>query len=180
MGSTSVTSRSPIISREAKQALELHIEHCRNNGLNVYQPELQTDLAGHYLPPTLIEIDSLVRLTEEHFGPVLHVLRFNADHIDTVVQDINATGFGLTFGVHTRLEDRAEQLAAASKAGNIYTNRNMIGAVVGTQPFGGQGLSGTGPKAGGPHYLQRFAVEKTVTSNTTAPGGNLALLAEPD
>jgi RHH-type proline utilization regulon transcriptional repressor/proline dehydrogenase/delta 1-pyrroline-5-carboxylate dehydrogenase len=174
------TDMGPIISREAVQALESHIEQCRSSGFNIYQPELTAELAGNYLAPTLIEIGALADLTAEHFGPILHILRYDAEAIDTLMADINATGFGLTFGIHTRLEARADKLAAASRAGNVYINRNMVGAVVGTQPFGGQGLSGTGPKAGGPYYLARFAVEKTVTKNTTATGGNLALLAEPD
>ena len=110
------------------------------------------------------------------FGPVLHVVRWSGD-IDTLVSRINALGYGLTLGIQTRIDSRAQSLASAAHIGNVYVNRNMIGAVVGLQPFGGEGLSGTGPKAGGPHYLYRFCAEQTVTINTTAAGGNVALLA---
>ncbi len=116
-------------------------------------------------------------LTQEHFGPILHVLRFDKNKLDQVLDAINATGYGLTCGLHTRLDARVAQVAARIRAGNLYVNRNMIGAVVGVQPFGGEGLSGTGPKAGGPHYLLRFITERTVTINTTAAGGNVELLA---
>jgi RHH-type transcriptional regulator, proline utilization regulon repressor / proline dehydrogenase / delta 1-pyrroline-5-carboxylate dehydrogenase len=107
---------------------------------------------------------------------VLHVLRWDADKLDDVIDQVNATGYGLTCGVHSRIDATVEKIVSGIKAGNCYVNRNQIGAVVGVQPFGGQGLSGTGPKAGGPHYLPRFATEKTVTINTTASGGNASLL----
>ena len=107
---------------------------------------------------------------------MLHVVRWGGD-VDTVIGQINALGYGLTLGIQTRIDSRAQALAANAHVGNIYVNRNMIGAVVGVQPFGGEGLSGTGPKAGGPHYLYRFCAEQTVTVNTTAAGGNAALLA---
>jgi len=112
----------------------------------------------------------------EIFGPVLQIVRWSGDPSDVVAQ-INALGYGLTFGIQTRIDSRANALAQAAHIGNVYINRNMIGAVVGVQPFGGEGLSGTGPKAGGPHYLYRFCAEQTVTVNTTAAGGNAALLA---
>lgn len=115
-------------------------------------------------------------LTREVFGPVLHVVRYRAVDSSSLVAAIEASGYGLTMGVHTRLSERAEEIFAASRVGNTYVNRNMVGAVVGVQPFGGEGLSGTGPKAGGPHYLMRFAVERTLTINETAWGGNVALL----
>ena len=111
------------------------------------------------------------------FGPVLHVLRYRREDMEAVVRLVNDTGFGLTFGVHSRIDETIERATAASAAGNQYVNRNMIGAVVGVQPFGGQGLSGTGPKAGGPHYLLRFATERTLTVNTAAIGGNVELLS---
>jgi Delta 1-pyrroline-5-carboxylate dehydrogenase len=114
------------------------------------------------------------------FGPVLHVIRWKADQLDAVIDQINATGYGLTLGVHSRIDETVERIASRVNVGNVYVNRNQIGAVVGVQPFGGQGLSGTGPKAGGPHYLLRFATEKTVTVNTTAAGGNASLLTLGD
>ncbi len=122
-------------------------------------------------------IDSIDTLQDEVFGPVLHVMKFNGRKLDETVQAINSTGYGLTMGLHSRIDSRARGLVSASGAGNIYVNRNMIGAVVGVQPFGGRGLSGTGPKAGGPHYLQRFGAEYTVSNNISAVGGNANLLS---
>ncbi|MCC7247428.1 MAG: aldehyde dehydrogenase family protein, partial [Lysobacter sp.] len=130
--------------------------------------------------PRAWELDSLARLTRENFGPALHVIRWKADELDAVIDTINATGFGLTLGIHSRIDETIDRIAQRAKVGNIYVNRNQIGAVVGVQPFGGQNLSGTGPKAGGPHYLPRFATEKTVTVNTTAAGGNASLLTLGD
>jgi len=132
---------------------------------------------GHFFAPVAYELRSLSELAQEHFGPILHVVRFDKQRFDAVLAQINATGYGLTCGLHTRLDARVEQVAATVRAGNLYVNRNMIGAVVGVQPFGGEGLSGTGPKAGGPHYLLRFATERTVTINTAAAGGNVELAA---
>ena len=116
-------------------------------------------------------------LEREVFGPVLHVIRFRADELDAVLDDINGTGYGLTVGVHSRIDGFARDVFAATRVGNTYINRNMVGAVVGVNPFGGQGLSGTGPKAGGPHYLPRFATEYTVSNNISAVGGNASLLS---
>jgi len=115
-------------------------------------------------------------LEREWFGPILHVLRYKARDLEKLVDAINATGYGLTFGIHSRIDSTVRRVAARVTAGNVYVNRNIIGAVVGTQPFGGCGLSGTGPKAGGPHYLHRFAQERTLTINTSAVGGNASLL----
>ena len=128
------------------------------------------------LAPVAFEMRSIADLTDEIFGPVLHVVRWGGDPM-AVVQQVNALGYGLTFGIQTRIDSRAARLADAAHIGNVYVNRNMIGAVVGVQPFGGEGLSGTGPKAGGPHYLYRFCAEQTVTINTAAAGGNAELLA---
>ena len=111
------------------------------------------------------------------FGPIVHVIRYQSRHLDRVIDAINSTGYGLTLGVHTRVDATARYIASRVHAGNVYVNRNMIGAVVGVQPFGGRGLSGTGPKAGGPFYLHRFATEQTLTINTAAVGGNASLLA---
>jgi RHH-type transcriptional regulator, proline utilization regulon repressor / proline dehydrogenase / delta 1-pyrroline-5-carboxylate dehydrogenase len=119
----------------------------------------------------------LMQLTCEVFGPVLHLIRYDATHLSQVIDAINAKGYGLTMGIHSRIENTVETIGRGVKVGNVYVNRNMIGAVVGAQPFGGMGLSGTGPKAGGPDYLRRFAVEQTVSVNTAAIGGNASLLS---
>ena len=119
---------------------------------------------------------TLEPLTSEQFGPLLHVVRYRASELEQVLERIRHTGYGLTLGVQTRLESTWQRVFRGTATGNTYINRNMIGAVVGVQPFGGTGLSGTGPKAGGPHYLARFATERTLTVNTTATGGNAALL----
>jgi RHH-type proline utilization regulon transcriptional repressor/proline dehydrogenase/delta 1-pyrroline-5-carboxylate dehydrogenase len=121
-------------------------------------------------------VGSIRDLPGERFGPILHVARFAIGDLDRVIGDINATGFGLTMGVHTRIDSRAEYIRERAAVGNLYVNRNIIGAMVGVQPFGGEGLSGTGPKAGGPHYLARFATERVYTVNTAAAGGDLRLL----
>ncbi len=132
--------------------------------------------AHHFIPPIAFEINNIADVQQEIFGPVLHIVRWGGD-VDQVILRINALGYGLTLGIQTRIDSRALRLAAAARVGNVYVNRNMIGAVVGVQPFGGEGLSGTGPKAGGPHYLFRFCAEQVVTINTAAAGGNAALLA---
>jgi RHH-type proline utilization regulon transcriptional repressor/proline dehydrogenase/delta 1-pyrroline-5-carboxylate dehydrogenase len=124
----------------------------------VFQPPLPADCAaGSYVPPTLIEIESLADLTGEVFGPVVHVLRYEAGQLDALIDAINATGYGLTLGIHSRINETIQRIVGRARVGNIYVNRNMVGAVVGVQPFGGEGLSGTGPKAGGPLYLPRLA-----------------------
>src|SRR5699024_8110358 len=122
------------------------------------------------------EIGAIDELEREVFGPILHVVRYKSRDLDKVIDAINATGHGLTLGIHTRVDDTAEYIASRVRVGNCYVNRDQIGAVVGVQPFGGEGLSGTGPKAGGPHYLARFATERVVTVDTTAAGGNASLL----
>ena len=127
------------------------------------------------IAPIAFELPAIAAVKQEIFGPVLHVVRWGGD-VDAVVAQINALGYGLTLGIQTRIDSRALRLATAARIGNVYINRNMIGAVVGVQPFGGEGLSGTGPKAGGPHYLYRFCAEQVVTINTAAAGGNAALL----
>ena len=132
---------------------------------------------GTFVAPAAYELPHLSRLDREIFGPVLHVIRYRADRLDEVCDAINHTGFGLTLGIHTRIESTVEEIRSRIRVGNIYVNRNQIGAVVGAQPFGGEGLSGTGPKAGGPHYLYRFATERVVSVDTTASGGNAALMS---
>ena len=131
---------------------------------------------ANLIRPQAFEVASIADLKAEIFGPVLHIVRWGGDPL-AVIEQINALGYGLTIGIQTRIDSRAQQLARAAHVGNVYINRNQIGAVVGVQPFGGEGLSGTGPKAGGPHYLYRFCAEQTVTINTTAAGGNVQLMA---
>jgi RHH-type proline utilization regulon transcriptional repressor/proline dehydrogenase/delta 1-pyrroline-5-carboxylate dehydrogenase len=176
----------PVISLEAARQLRLHIEEMTRRGrlLKVGRlpsappPGHPTPVdPGRYLAPHLIELDSLRDLTREAFGPVLHVVRYASRDLPHVLADLRANGYALTLGIQTRLETTRERVYASTSAGNVYVNRNMIGAVVGVQPFGGSGLSGTGPKAGGPHYLTRFVTERTLTINTTATGGNTALLS---
>jgi RHH-type proline utilization regulon transcriptional repressor/proline dehydrogenase/delta 1-pyrroline-5-carboxylate dehydrogenase len=129
------------------------------------------------VPPAIIMLDRARDLQDEVFGPILHVVRWRADELDQLIDDIAGNGYGLTLGIHSRIDARVEHIAARLANGNVYVNRNMIGAVVGTQPFGGTGLSGTGPKAGGPDYLKRFITEQVLTINTAAAGGNASLLA---
>jgi len=147
----------PVIDADARAALEAHVLRMRTAGARIFQRPLPAECArGTFFPPTLIEIESMAALTSEVFGPVLHVLRFRQDALDQLLTAINATGYGLTHGVETRIDETVEAIRTRVHAGNVYVNRNMIGAVVGVQPFGGEGLSGTGPKAGGPHYLRRL------------------------
>ncbi len=174
------TDVGPVIDAEARDRLEAHLARLAAAGRRIDRAPMTAEAArGTFVAPALVEIDSIGELTEEHFGPVLHVVRFDIARLDGLVDAINATGFGLTLGIQTRIDTRAEYIRRRARVGNVYVNRNMIGAVVGVQPFGGEGLSGTGPKAGGPHYLARFTVERTFTSNTAAAGGNLALLTQP-
>ena len=175
------TDVGPVIDEEARTALETYVETMRAAGRLRYRTKLPAACAhGTYVAPTLVLLDRLDELTREVFGPVLHVTTFRAGGIDALVDAINALGYGLTLGVHSRIDATIARIAARARVGNLYVNRNLIGAVVGVQPFGGEGLSGTGPKAGGPHYLYRFAVERTLTINTAAAGGNAALLAQSD
>ncbi|MGC1271058.1 MAG: aldehyde dehydrogenase family protein, partial [Croceibacterium sp.] len=172
------TDVGPVIDAEAKEALETHIAAMRRMGHAVWQRELPDACArGTFVAPTIIEIGSIADLKAENFGPVLHVARFPASGLEQVIEDINQTGFGLTLGLHSRIDATRRLVETRARVGNFYVNRNQIGAVVGSQPFGGEGLSGTGPKAGGPHYLPRFAIERVTTVDTTAAGGNASLLA---
>jgi len=168
------THIGPVIDAEAKARLDAHIARMTAQARVHFAG---TAPAGNFVAPHIFELSDAGQLTEEVFGPILHVVRYGADRLRQVLQSIEATGYGLTLGVHSRIDDMVEAIVARLAVGNIYVNRNMIGAVVGVQPFGGQGLSGTGPKAGGPHYLVRFATEQTVTVNTAAAGGNAALLS---
>ena len=172
------TDVGPVIDADAKTMLEAHAERMNGVGKLLCQADMPKDLvAGHFFAPCAYEIGDIAILEREVFGPILHVVRFDADALDDVIDAINATGYGLTLGVHSRIDSMHDHVAARVGAGNVYINRNIIGAVVGVQPFGGEGLSGTGPKAGGPRYLYRFAVERTLSVNTTAAGGNAALMS---
>ncbi|WP_448248003.1 bifunctional proline dehydrogenase/L-glutamate gamma-semialdehyde dehydrogenase PutA [Thalassotalea agariperforans] len=157
------TDIGPVIDQKALDALNAHSDYMQTHGKLLYQCKLAEDIAGkehYFFAPRLYEIDNISVLTQEVFGPCVHIVRFQGNNIEQVIDEINSTGFGLTMGIHTRIEHRAFELAKLSRAGNVYINRNMIGAIVGVQPFGGRGLSGTGPKAGGPNYLTRLVKEK--------------------
>jgi len=172
------TDVGPAIDAEARSILEAHVERMTVEATLLHRtPVPETLSEGTFFAPTLIEIDRIEQLEREVFGPILHVLRYKAERLEETIDAINATGYGLTMGLHSRIDARARALIARSGAGNIYINRNMVGAIVGVQPFGGRGLSGTGPKAGGPHYLPRFASEFTVSNNIAAVGGNASLLS---
>jgi RHH-type transcriptional regulator, proline utilization regulon repressor / proline dehydrogenase / delta 1-pyrroline-5-carboxylate dehydrogenase len=168
------THIGPVIDAEAKQRLEAHLARMKKTALVHFAGEAPR---GNYVAPHIFELTEAGQLTEEVFGPVLHVVRYRADQLGSVLASIERSGYGLTLGIHSRIDDTVDAVIDRLSVGNIYVNRNMIGAVVGVQPFGGHGLSGTGPKAGGPHYLPRFASEQTVTVNTAAAGGNAALLS---
>src|SRR5690606_25333942 len=178
---TLATDIGPLIDRHAMDALAPHVARMQVEGRLLKRLPLPAGLErGSFFPPHAFELDRLDRLTREVFGPILHVIRYDAGRLDAVIDAVNATGYGLTLGVHSRIEATWERVRERARVGNLYVNRNMIGAVVGVQPFGGEGLSGTGPKAGGPHYLHRFAVERTVSINTAAIGGNAGLLSLGD
>ena len=170
------TDVGPVIDAEAQAAIAAHVERLRRQASLIGESPAPQASPMHFIRPVAFEVASIADVKEEIFGPVLHVVRWSGA-IDAVVAQINALGYGLTLGIQTRIDSRALRLAGAARVGNVYVNRNMIGAVVGVQPFGGEGLSGTGPKAGGPHYLYRFCAEQTLTINTAAAGGNAALLA---
>ncbi|WP_213742791.1 bifunctional proline dehydrogenase/L-glutamate gamma-semialdehyde dehydrogenase PutA [Bradyrhizobium sp. dw_411] len=165
----------PVIDADAKQRLDAHIARMKQQARVHFAGVAPS---GQYVAPHIFELSDANQLTQEVFGPVLHVVRYPSEHLERVLQAIERSGYGLTLGIHSRIDDTIEAIADRLQTGNIYVNRNMIGAVVGVQPFGGHGLSGTGPKAGGPHYLARFATEQTVTINISAAGGNAALMTD--
>ena len=171
------TDVGPVIDAEALAMLEAHAARMDREARLIAMAPVPPGLAGHFLAPRAYEVASLDAIEREVFGPILHVVRFKAGELAALVDAINAKGYGLTMGVHSRIEETMELVRRRARAGNLYVNRNMIGATVGVQPFGGEGLSGTGPKAGGPHYLFRFATERTYTVNTAAAGGNASLIA---
>ena len=149
-------------------------------GALLFRLQAAPPAGGTYVAPAIVELDSARELKEEVFGPVLHVVRWRAGELDALLDDIAANGTALTLGIHSRIGTVVACIAARLPHGNVYVNRNMIGAVVGSQPFGGSASSGTGPKAGGPHYLNRFTREQVVTINTAASGGNATLLSEDE
>ena len=172
------TDVGPVIDAQAFDNLRQYVAQVRRDALWSHQTSLPSQTAGgRFVAPVAVEVCDVAAVSREVFGPVLHIVRFRADQLPAMVDAVNAKGFGLTLGIHTRIDGVAQQIAARARVGNVYVNRNMIGAVVGAQPFGGCGLSGTGPKAGGPHYLSRLVTEQVVTTNTAALGGNTSLLA---
>jgi RHH-type proline utilization regulon transcriptional repressor/proline dehydrogenase/delta 1-pyrroline-5-carboxylate dehydrogenase len=176
------THVGPVIDAEAKSKLDNWIAAMQERGALRFRWDAVRALPdlGTYVPPAIIELANARELTQEIFGPVLHVVRWRANQLDELLDDIAANGYALTLGIASRIDATVDKITARLSHGNVYVNRNMIGAVVGTQPFGGSGLSGTGPKAGGPNYLRRFTLEQVVTINTAAAGGNAALLTEEE
>ena len=175
------TDVGPVIDAEAKGALESHLEVLVTKGKFLAHLDLPPGTEqGHFVTPAMVEIASLADLDREHFGPILHVIRWKSGELSKVIAAINASGFGLTLGLQSRIDTTRAFVEANARVGNLYVNRNQIGAVVESQPFGGEGLSGTGPKAGGPHYVARFATERVTCIDTTAAGGNATLMAATD
>jgi len=170
------TDVGPLIDPAAVQGLMPHLERMKHEARCLKCIDPPPGASDSFSSLYVFEIDSLSRLNREVFGPILHVIRYRANQLDAVIDAVNATGYGLTLGVHSRIESTWRRVCERARVGNLYVNRNMIGAVVGSQPFGGEGLSGTGPKAGGPFYLHRFATERTRSVNISALGGNSGLL----
>jgi RHH-type proline utilization regulon transcriptional repressor/proline dehydrogenase/delta 1-pyrroline-5-carboxylate dehydrogenase len=167
-----------VIDQGAYDMLSRHAEKMSAEAELIHRVDVShVEKQGYFFAPQAFLLKNAEQLTEEIFGPVLHVVVYKQSELDQVIDRINAYGFGLTFGVHSRISETVNRIVDRIEVGNVYVNRNMIGAVVGVQPFGGCKLSGTGPKAGGPHYLLRLCDEKTVTVNTTAAGGNASLMA---
>ena len=170
------TDVGPVIDAEAKAALDAHVADLDQRGTLLARVDLPLN-PGHFVAPVMYEITSLSDLDREHFGPILHVVRWKSGELDQVIAAINASGFGLTLGLQSRIDSTRVYVERHARVGNLYVNRNQIGAVVESQPFGGEGLSGTGPKAGGPHYVARFATERVTCIDITAAGGNASLMA---
>jgi RHH-type transcriptional regulator, proline utilization regulon repressor / proline dehydrogenase / delta 1-pyrroline-5-carboxylate dehydrogenase len=172
------TDIGPVIDAEAHGRLMAHKAHMAAHAATIVDLPLPVACKeGTFVSPAAYELDSIGSLKREVFGPILHVVRFAGNRMAQVCEALNATGFGLTLGLHTRIETTINDVQSRVRVGNMYVNRNQIGAVVGAQPFGGEGLSGTGPKAGGPHYMHRFATERVCSTDTTASGGNAALMS---
>ena len=168
------TDIGPVIDRESMNKIGNHINLNKNNILS--QATINEKLNGNYVRPTIIQISNLSDIKEEIFGPVIHVIKYQSNKLEKLVEDINNLNYGLTLGIQSRIENTINYIFNNVKVGNVYINRNIVGAVVGVQPFGGRGLSGTGNKAGGPNYLIQFVNEKTFTYNTTAAAGNASLM----
>ena len=173
------TDVGPVIDAAAREALVRHVEKLRATAKLVGETPLAPGLVGDYVAPVAFELPLEALPRGEIFGPVLHVCLYRRKNLDEVLAWLHGTGYGLTLGIHSRIQSFVDRVMREARVGNIYVNRNMIGAVVGVQPFGGEGLSGTGPKAGGPQYLIRFATERTLTVNTAAIGGVTELLTRP-
>jgi RHH-type transcriptional regulator, proline utilization regulon repressor / proline dehydrogenase / delta 1-pyrroline-5-carboxylate dehydrogenase len=172
------TDIGPVIDAEAREKLMAHKAEMAKQAKTILDLPLPAACThGTFVSPAAYELESISALKREIFGPVLHVVRFAGDRIAGVCDALNATGFGLTLGLHTRIETTVNEVRRRVRVGNMYVNRNQIGAVVGAQPFGGEGLSGTGPKAGGAQYMHRFATERVCSTDTTASGGNAALMS---
>jgi len=171
------THIGPVIDAESRERLGRWVAAMDSRGAVLFRAGAAPTGGGTYVAPTIVELDNARELKEEVFGPILHVVRWRADRFDRMLDDVASNGTALTLGVHSRIEATVARITARLANGNVYVNRNMIGAVVGSQPFGGSGLSGTGPKAGGPNYLHRLAVEQVVTVNTAASGGDAILLS---
>jgi RHH-type proline utilization regulon transcriptional repressor/proline dehydrogenase/delta 1-pyrroline-5-carboxylate dehydrogenase len=167
------TDVGPVIDADARDRIEQYLLQQHSH---ILHRTSMKQLHGYYVAPVLLEVDTPKDVQREIFGPVLHVCRWKAGELPELINQINSSGYGLTMGVHTRLESTIETVRRLAHVGNLYVNRSMTGAVVGSQPFGGEGLSGTGFKAGGPHYLLRLCTERTVSIDTTAAGGNATLL----
>jgi RHH-type proline utilization regulon transcriptional repressor/proline dehydrogenase/delta 1-pyrroline-5-carboxylate dehydrogenase len=171
------TDVGPVIDQDALNMLEKHSEKMQKEATLLYQVPIDPPTKGYFFAPRAFELKDLSLLQREVFGPILHVIRYSANDLDHVLTTITNTRYGLTLGIHSRINATIDYIVNRMSVGNIYVNRNMIGAVVGVQPFGGEGLSGTGPKAGGPHYLPRLCVERAISINTTAAGGNATLIS---
>ncbi|HWK45984.1 MAG TPA: bifunctional proline dehydrogenase/L-glutamate gamma-semialdehyde dehydrogenase PutA [Stellaceae bacterium] len=175
------TDVGPVIDEAARAVLDDHARRMAAEARLVVEAPLPPGTEhGTFFAPRIFEIERLSQLPDEVFGPILHVVRWRGDRLDDVLAEIQASGYGLTLGIHSRIDETVRRVTAAARVGNLYVNRNMVGAVVGVQPFGGEGLSGTGPKAGGPRYLARFATERSVSIDTTAAGGNASLMSLDD
>ncbi len=173
------TDIGPVIDQPSREMLEAHAKKLDREGTHLVTVPMDEALAtqGTFFAPRAYKLENTKTLEREVFGPIVHVVPYQTGHLDKVIEDVNNKGYGLTLGVHSRIQHTIDKVVKSCRVGNMYVNRSMIGAVVGVQPFGGMGLSGTGPKAGGPFYLHRFATEKTTTVNTTASGGNTTLVS---
>lgn len=171
------TDVSTVIDERAMKGLQAHLEELKTAGKLIAEAPISPELTGYFVAPTVFEIDSINDLHKENFGPILHIVRYDRRDLPKIIEEVNASGFGLTMGIHTRNDTVVDEILSLARVGNFYVNRNQVGAVVGVQPFGGLGLSGTGPKAGGPNYLLRFMNEHSVSINTAAIGGDAALIS---